>query len=73
MKISESTLEVLQNFSSINNGITVQTGNEIKTISPMKNIFGRATLSDNFQCRSLSRRLVTTNVRVLCWDNCLVV
>ena len=48
MKISESTLEVLQNFSSINNGITVQTGNEIKTISPMKNIFGRATLSDNF-------------------------
>ena len=30
MKISESTLEVLQNFSSINNGITVQTGNEIK-------------------------------------------
>lgn len=48
MKISESTLEVLTNFSSINNGITVQTGNEIKTISPMKNIFGRATLSDNF-------------------------
>ena len=48
MKISGNTLEVLQNFSSINNGITVQTGNEIKTISPMKNIFGRATLSDNF-------------------------
>ena len=48
MKISESTLEVLQNFSSINNGITVQRRNEIKTISPMKNIFGRATLSDNF-------------------------
>ena len=48
MKISESTFEVLQNFSSINNGITVQTGNEIKTISPMKNIFGKATLSDNF-------------------------
>ena len=48
MKISESTLEVLQNFSSINNGITVQTGNEIKTISPMKNIFGKATISDNF-------------------------
>ena len=48
MKISGSTLEVLQNFSSINNGITVQTGNEIKTISPMKNIFGKATISDNF-------------------------
>ena len=48
MKISESTLEVLQNFSSINNGITVQTGNEIKTISPMKNIFGKGTISDNF-------------------------
>ena len=48
MKISESTLEVLQNFSSINNGITVQEGSEIKTISPMKNIFGKATISDNF-------------------------
>jgi hypothetical protein len=48
MKISESTLEVLQNFSSINNGITVNIGNEIKTISPMKNIFGKATVEDNF-------------------------
>jgi len=48
MKISDSTFEVLQNFSSINNGITVQTGNEIKTISPMKNIFGKATIEDNF-------------------------
>jgi len=48
MKISDSTLEILTNFSSINNGITVQTGNEIKTISPMKNIFGKAKLTDNF-------------------------
>ncbi len=48
MKISDSTLEVLTNFSSINNGITVQVGNEIKTISPMKNIFGKATIEDNF-------------------------
>ena len=48
MKISGNTLEVLQNFSSINNGITVNIGNEIKTISPMKNIFGKATVEDNF-------------------------
>ena len=48
MKISGSTLEVLQNFSNINNGITVNVGNEIKTISPMKNIFGKATVEDNF-------------------------
>jgi len=48
MKISGNTLEVLQNFSSINNGITVNVGNEIKTISPMKNIFGKATVEDNF-------------------------
>ena len=53
MKISESTLEVLQNFSSINNGITVQTGNEIQTISPMKNIFGRATYQITLQVSSL--------------------
>ena len=48
MKISDSTLEILTNFSSINNGITVQQGSEIKTISPMKNIFGKAIISDNF-------------------------
>ena len=48
MKISGNTLEVLQNFSSINNGITDNIGNEIKTISPMKNIFGKATVEDNF-------------------------
>ena len=48
MKISGNTLEVLQNFSNINNGITVNVGSEIKTISPMKNIFGKATVEDNF-------------------------
>ena len=48
MKISGNTLEVLQNFSNINNGITVNVGNEIKTISPMKNIFGKAIVEDNF-------------------------
>jgi len=48
MNLSEETLNLLQNFSSINSGITVRVGNELKTISPMKNIFGKANVEETF-------------------------
>ena len=48
MNLSDDTLEVLDNFSDINSGITVRVGQELKTISPMKNIFGTAKISENF-------------------------
>ena len=48
MNLSNDTLEVLDNFADINSGITVKVGQELKTISQMKNIFGKATVEDNF-------------------------
>ena len=33
MKISKDTLDVLKNYSTINQGITVNAGNELKTMS----------------------------------------
>ena len=48
MNLSNDTLEVLDNFADINSGITVKVGQELKTISPMKNIFGTAKVSENF-------------------------
>ena len=48
MNISPETLDILRNFSSINSGLTVKAGNELKTVSAMKNIFARAVVSENF-------------------------
>ena len=48
MNISPETLNILRNFSSINSGLTVKEGNELKTVSAMKNIFARAIVSENF-------------------------
>ena len=35
MNISNETLDILRNFSSINSGITVKAGNELVTVSAM--------------------------------------
>ena len=48
MNISKSTLEVLKNFASINTNILVREGNTLATISNGKNIFSRATVTENF-------------------------
>jgi hypothetical protein len=48
MKLSEHTLSVLKNFSSINSGIVIVPGNVQKTISPEKSIFVTAELEDSF-------------------------
>ena len=46
MKLSESTLSVLKNFSSINQSILFKTGNKLRTISVMKNIMAEATITE---------------------------
>jgi hypothetical protein len=46
MKLSENTLSVLKNFSSINSGIVLQKGNLQKTISPEKSILVEAEVED---------------------------
>jgi hypothetical protein len=48
MKISDNTRDVLKNFSTINSGIRVKTGNKLETISNMKNILAVATVPEDF-------------------------
>ena len=48
MMISNETLDILRNFSTINSGLTVKEGNELKTVSAMKNIFARAIVTEDF-------------------------
>ena len=39
MKLSENTVNVLKNFSGINQSLQFKAGNVLKTISPLKTIF----------------------------------
>jgi gp45 sliding clamp, C terminal len=48
MKLSESTITILKNFSSINQSILVKTGSKLRTISVMKNILAEATIKEEF-------------------------
>ena len=48
MKISKGTMDVLKNYSEINQSIVIKEGNEIKTISALKNILSRAVVKENF-------------------------
>jgi len=49
MKLSENTLSVLKNFASINQGIKITEGNILSTISPLKTLLSKATITDNFE------------------------
>ena len=46
MKLSESTLSLLKNFSNINQSILFKQGNKLRTISVMKNILAEATIGE---------------------------
>jgi hypothetical protein len=48
MKLSDKTLTLLKNFSSINQSILFKRGNYLKTISVMKNILAEATITEEF-------------------------
>ena len=48
MKLSNKTLDVLNNFSNINQNILIEEGNMVRTISTMKNILGSATIDESF-------------------------
>ena len=48
MKLSDSTLSLLKNFSTINQSILFKKGNRLRTISVMKNILAEATISEEF-------------------------
>ena len=46
MKLSDSTLSLLKNFSTINQSILFKKGNKLRTISVMKNILAEATIAE---------------------------
>jgi len=49
MKLSNETRDVLKNYSTINANLLVNSGNEIATMSQMKNIVSKSTLPDTFE------------------------
>jgi len=46
MKLSSDTINVLKNFSDINENILFKPGKEVQTISGMKNILAKATIGE---------------------------
>jgi hypothetical protein len=48
MKLSQDTITILKNFSTINQSIIFKPGNVIRTISPQKTVMASATVPDEF-------------------------
>ena len=48
MKLSNETVTVLKNFSTINQNLVIKSGNSISTMSAMKNIVAKAKVSETF-------------------------
>ena len=64
MKLSKSTLDILKNFSNINQSICFKEGTELSTLSIQKNILSRAVVEEkfpkNFAIYDLSEFLIWT-------------
>jgi hypothetical protein len=65
MKLSSQTIEILKNFSNINQNIWVDTGSVLKTIAPGQNIFAIAKIPEaipaGFGIYDLPRFISTLN------------
>ena len=48
MKLSNETVTVLKNFSTINQNLVINPGKNISTMSAMKNIVAKATVTEEF-------------------------
>jgi hypothetical protein len=48
MELSENTLQVLKNFSTINQNLMIRAGNTIKTISEARNVLATAVVDSEF-------------------------
>ena len=48
MKLSNKTIDVLKNFSGINQNILIKEGTKLRTMSTMKNILGEADITESF-------------------------
>ena len=49
MKLSESTINVLKNFATINAGMQFKEGSVVRTISKGQNVLGKATVAEAFE------------------------
>ncbi len=49
MKLSENTVSVLKNYSTINQNLMIDSGNRLRTISAMNNIIATATIEESFE------------------------
>ncbi len=49
MKLSDTTISVLKNYSSINQNLKINVGNNLVTMSAMKNIVAKAKVAENFE------------------------
>lgn len=49
MQLSESTVDVLRNFSGINQNLMIKSGSTIKTISEAKNVVATADIAESFE------------------------
>ena len=49
MKLSESTINVLKNFATINAGMQFKEGSVVRTISKQQNVLGKATIKETFE------------------------
>ena len=48
MELSSQTMQVLNNFASVNSNIVITTGNVLRTVSESKTILARATIDEEF-------------------------
>lgn len=48
MRLSPETIELLKNFSNINNAIVISPGNVLKTINQERNVYAKATVQETF-------------------------
>ena len=49
MKLSDQTIEVLQNFSTINQSLLFKEGDVLRTVSPQKTVLAEVTVPHNFE------------------------
>ena len=48
MNLTSDTVAILKNFSDINQNILVKPGNQLQTISTLKNILAQADVTEKF-------------------------
>ena len=49
MKLSDNTISVLKNYSTINQNLMINMGSTLSTMSAMKNIVAQATVEETFE------------------------